>query len=167
MMRHHKHIDWAQHLAPVDMRFLAQQIEPNDWYPMETFERMGNAILSEVADNDVELVRAWGWASVEPLRRAFPMLVADGDPIESLARFRVMRATFFDFEAITLASLEGDEARIGIAYQMGARAEEAAAYQTMGFFEGVVQAAGVKSPRAAFSERSWTGDTRTLLVLAW
>jgi hypothetical protein len=50
---------------------------------------------------------------------------------------------------------------------MGMPAEEAAAYQTMGFFEGLLELAGVRELRAAFRERSWDGDARTLIAISW
>jgi len=50
---------------------------------------------------------------------------------------------------------------------MGARAEEAASLQTMGFFERQLELAGATNVTAKLSERSWAGDARTLLQLNW
>jgi hypothetical protein len=134
---------------------------------METFERMGNAILREVADNDLEAVRMWGRFSVDALRAASPQLVAEGDPVETLMRFRVLRSTFFDFEALTIPTLSDGEASIVIRYHMGDIAEEAASYQTMGFFERLLEVGGAANIFARFTERSWNGDPRTLLEISW
>ena len=167
MIRGHKGVDWSRHLTDDDLAHLHVHVEPEQWYPMEVFERLGNAILHEVARDNLEAVRMWGRYSVDQLRAASPMLVAPRDPIETLARFRVLRSTYFDFDALEVPMLHDDEAHVVIRYHMGMPAEEAAAFQTMGFFERLLEIAGAGDVRAKFTERSWAGDPRTLLRLAW
>jgi len=167
MIRGNKQHDWTTQLWPDDLAFLQQKVDLAGWYPMETFERFGNAILGFLALDQLEAVRMWGRFSVDELRAAQPNLVAPGDPVETLQRFRVLRATYFDFPAIELAMLIDDEAHIVISYHMGARAEEAASMQTMGFFERQLELAGATNVDAKLVERSWAGDARTLLRLSW
>ncbi len=50
---------------------------------------------------------------------------------------------------------------------MGPMAEEAASYQTMGFFERLLTVAGAQAVVTEFTQRSWAGDERTLLELSW
>ena len=167
MVRRRKDIDWARHLRAEDFDYLGIRIEPAGWYPMATFERLGDAILAEVGGGDVETVRLWGRFSVEPLAEAHPMLVAENDPMESLMRFHVLRSTFFDFPAVQIVLLTTDQADIAIQYFMGSLAEEAAAFQAMGFFEGLLALAGATEVEARFTERSWEGDERTLLSITF
>lgn len=167
MMRRRKDVDWAEHLSPSDLSYLERTIEPEGWYPMETFERLGNAILAEIAGGNVEMVRLWGRFQVMPLAQQFPTLVAAGDPMESLMRFHVLRSTFFDFRAVEILLLTPDEAEIGIDYRMGKKAEEAASMQTMGFFEGLLDLAGAKDVQARFTSRSWAGEGVTHLSITY
>jgi len=167
MLKAHKGVDFSQHLAPEDLPHLTSRIEPNAWYPMATFERMGNAILRFVANGQLLPVQLWGRMSAAQLRTAHPMLLEPGDPVETLTRFRVMRETFFDFNALEVMMLHEGEAKIIVHYYMGMPAEEAASYQTMGFFEGLLGLAGAKDIFAAFREKSWNGSRRTLLDLRW
>ncbi|HSO34391.1 MAG TPA: hypothetical protein VLT33_17765 [Labilithrix sp.] len=167
MIRSHKGVDWTKHLLREDLFYLRTPIEPLEWYPMETFERLGNAILHEVAGSDLEAVRMWGRMSVDQLRSASPNLVAEGDPVETMMRFRVQRATYFDFEALEIPTLVEDHAHVLIHYFMGAVAEEAASHQTMGFFERLLELAGATSISAVLREKSWRRDERTMLELAW
>jgi hypothetical protein len=167
MIRSHKGVDWAAQLEREDMFYLRTKIEPLEWYPMETFERLGNAILREVAGGDVEAVRMWGRMSVDQLSAATPALVAEGDPVETMMRFRVQRATYFDFEALEITTLTEDHALIAIHYYMGPVAEEAASFQTMGFFERLLERAGATAISARFLERSWRDEPRTVLSLSW
>jgi hypothetical protein len=169
MIRGHKGVDWSGELAPEDLPFLQTRIEPAAWYPMETFERLGVAILRHVANGDMNAVRMWGRFSVDQLRALNPTLLAVGNPAETMMRFRVLRSTYFDFEALEIPMLLDDEAHIVISYYMGSTAEEAASYQTMGFFERLLELAGARDGgiAAKFVERSWAGDPRTLLSLRW
>jgi hypothetical protein len=53
MLRRHRGFDWSRHLTPADLELLTGRIEPESWYPMAAFERMGLAILTEIARGDV------------------------------------------------------------------------------------------------------------------
>jgi hypothetical protein len=167
MLKAHKGVEWTAFLSPEDAAYLEMTIDKTAWYPMETFERMGNAILKFVAGNELMPVQMWGRFSAAQLKHAHPRLLAPSDPVETLNRFHVMRQTFFDFEALKVLMLHEGEAQISIAYQMGMPAEEAAAVQTMGFFEGLLELAGAKDVRAKFREKSWANDKRTVLDVRW
>jgi hypothetical protein len=167
MIRSNKRSDWSEWLLPEDLTYLRQTIEANAWYPMASFERLGNAILAVIARNDLEAVRMWGRYSVDALVRSQPMLLAPGDAVETLNRFRVLRATFFDFEALTIPLLHDGEAQVVVEYHMGRIAEEAASMQTLGFFERLLELAGAQGVEGRFRSRSWTGDERTLIDLTW
>lgn len=167
MIRGHKGVDWTRLLAPEDLHYLIAKINPDAWYPMTTFERMGDAILKEVAGGDFEAVRLWGRLSVETLIKAHPTLLAKADPIETLMRFRVHRSTYFDFDTLAIPTLTIDHASVIVRYGMGKTAEEAASYQTMGFFEGLLLAAGANEVNARFASRSWSCDPETLIEIDW
>lgn len=154
-------------LATDDLVYLQIHIDPETWYPMPIFERLGCAILALVARGEMFPVQLWGRYSAGQLHKAYPTLLEANDPVETLNRFRVLRDTFFDFPAVTVPMLHDEEAQIAITYFMGAVAEEAAATQTMGFFEGLLELAGAKNIRAEFRERAWAGDRRSLLALSW
>ncbi|MBX3212749.1 MAG: hypothetical protein KF850_11995 [Labilithrix sp.] len=167
MIRGQKSIDWKRHLEDEDLTFLVQRVDPAGWYPMQTFERMGNAILKEIAAGDVEAARMWGRVSVDQLRLATPSLLAERDPLETLMRFKVLRSTFFDFEAVEVTTAASDHAAVRLHYHMGAMAEEAASFQTMGFFERLLVIAEAEGVDARFTQRSWAGEARTVLELHW
>ena len=167
MLRAFKVVDWDVHLPAEDLVYLREPIDPSAWYPMAAFERLGNAVLEGIAGGDVTLARMWGRHSAPPLCEENPELVAPGDAVETLNRFRVLRATYFDFEALEVLFLHEDEAQIVIRYHMGMPAEEAASLQTQGFFEGLLARADASDVASEFAERSWVGDPRTRLDLTW
>lgn len=167
MLRSQKSVDWSRHLPPEDLAYLSMTIEPDAWYPMAAFERLGDVILQHVARGELFPVQLWGRYSAAQLRAAHPSLLEPNNPIETVSRFRVLRATFFDFTALEVPMLHDDEAHVVIRYHMGMPAEEAAAHQTLGFFEGLLELAGARHIEGRFTERSWSGDPRTLLELRW
>lgn len=167
MLRATKGVDWSKHLTPVDLPHLVQRVEPDAWYSMETFEHMGLAILAEVAHGDLETVRAFGRGSIDWLCQTHPDLVAVGDPRDSLMRFQVLRRSFFNYAALCLDSVSDGEASITIGYGMSDAAEEAAAWQTLGFFERLLEVAGASDAQAWFSSRAWKSELVTEAQLRW
>jgi hypothetical protein len=167
MLRSQKGVDWSAYLATEDLPYLQMHIEPEGWYPIATFARMGEAILATIARGELFPVQLWGRYSAAQLRASHPMLLAPGDPPETLSRFTVLRQTFFDFDALEVSLLHDDEAHIIVRFYPGMPGEEAAAHQTMGFFEGLLELAGARDVRAVFRERAWDGDPRTLLMVRW
>lgn len=167
MIRGQKGIDWETYLAPEDLGWLLSRIDLDAWYPMEVFERMGLAILSEVAKGELEAVRMWGRFQVESARRQFPQLVADGDARSTLMRFRVLAAGFFDYDAVQVTDVDDGRAAVSIAYGMAPQAEATACHQSLGFFERLVEVAGARDIAARFTAEAWKGAPRTLIELVW
>jgi hypothetical protein len=167
MIRGFKRIAWDELLDPEDLELVRSRINAGGWYPMESFERLGDVILVHIAQNNVEAVRAWGRITVDQLRSLDPELVAPGDAIETLKRFHLFRREFFNFDPITLDRINEGFARFHIQYFMGPTAEEAASYQALGFFERLLEVAGARDGRGALTERSWEGTPRTVLELHW
>jgi hypothetical protein len=166
MLRAKRSTDLSRYLTPEDMAYLLQRIEPDVWYPMDTFERMGLAILGEITPN-LYLVRVWGRAQIDWLAEQHSNLVVPHDALETLRRFRVLRASFFNYEALQLTELCDGEGVVTVAYGMSPRAEEAATHQTLGFFERLLEVAGAAEPRAWIASKSWEGAPATTILLRW
>ena len=84
-----------------------------------------------------------------------------------MMRFKVFRSEFFNFQAVEIIALVAGLARVEVSYQMSPPAEEAAAYQTMGFFERMAQLAGGTNCRAEFEKRGWVDDSTTVFCIRW
>jgi hypothetical protein len=167
MLRRRKDIDWSRVLPPEDAGYLQQRIDADGWYPMESFERLGLAILEQLEGATLDAVRMWGHFSAHQFAAESTSIVAQNDPLETLMRLKVQRATLFDFPALDIPMLVDGEAYVVIDYRMGRTDEEAACFQTMGFCEGMLELAGASEIRARFVERSWAGDPHTRLLLEW
>lgn len=167
MIRRQKDVDWGKVLLMTDLPYLRKHIEDNEWYPMETFERMGVAILRHMDGATLDAVRLWGRFSASTYAEHHTDLIEVGAPVESLMRLKVLRNTLFDFPAFDVPMLTDGHAYVSITYHMGPVAEEAACHQTLGFCEGVLSLAGACNVRSEFIERAWQGEKRTLLDLQW
>ncbi|MBF5044621.1 hypothetical protein FGE12_19630 [Aggregicoccus sp. 17bor-14] len=167
MLRLRKDVDWSERLLPEDLALLQSRVEPGAWYPMDSFERLGLAILNVLAEGDLALVREFGRASVDWILAAEPRLLAPGDPRESLMRFHVLRQSFFDYPALEVRNLSDRGADLVIDYQMGAVAEEAASTQAMGFFEQLLERAGAREVTARSTQERWRGAPQTVIALRW
>ena len=82
-------------------------------------------------------------------------------------RFLVLRRSLFDFEALCVLQLCDASASIGVEYGMQPLAEQAAAVQTMGFFEGLIGLAEGGDVHGEFLETSWRGDRQTIIGFSW
>jgi hypothetical protein len=167
MLRAYKGVDWSPYLDEHDLAYMSSRIQPGDWYPMESFERMGLAILGEIARNDLTLVKHFGRVALDALCKQYDNLVAPGDPHESLLRFQVLRQSFFDFSALEFKDVREKEASMLVDYGMRGKAEEAAAYQTMGFFERLLERAGGEKVRVSLATRKWRQDPATRILMQW
>lgn len=146
---------------------LLTRVDPTGWYPMATFERLGLAILREIGKGQLDGVRMWGRFQVDAVLAQFPMLLADGDPRDTLMRFDVLAAGFFDEGALGVRDVEDGHAIVQIVYGMSDLAEETACTQSLGFFERLVERAGGKCVSAKFEQRAWAGDRATRIALDW
>ncbi len=167
MIKGRKDVDWTRHLTPGDLELLSQRIEHDAWYPLEAFERMGLAILEQIAGSSMEAVYHWGRYYMDGLFEIHDSLIARGDPQESLMRFHMLRKSFFDFDALVLDGLMGAEASLTIQYGMSRLAEEASVNQTLGFFERLLELSGAEAVTHTFVQRSWEGAPSTIIRLTW
>jgi hypothetical protein len=167
MIRRRKDVAWMHSLRVEDLALVQQRIELDAWYPMSSFERLGLSILANFEGAGLDAVRLWGHVSAQQFARDHQTLVAPGDPVETLMRLKVQRATLFDFPAFDIPTLTEGHAVVTVTYHMSPTAEEAACHQTLGFCEGVLSLAGARSVRGSFGELSWLGASSTALVLDW
>lgn len=167
MLRAHKGTPLGDYLQVGDLEYLIQRIDPTAWYPMDVYERMGLAILAEIAGNDLEMVRNWGRQTIDELALAQPELFAFADVRETFMRFQVLQQSLFDFPAVRITAIHDGEARLEISYGMSPKAEEAATHQSLGFIERLLEIANARNPEVSLRTRSWAGDDTTVILVRW
>jgi hypothetical protein len=166
MLRAHKGVPLKDYLQVGDLVYLNQHIAPSAWYPMEVYERMGLAILAEIAGNDLDLVRSWGRQTIDVLVAAQPGLFTT-DARETFMRFHVLRQSLFDYPAARITAIHDGEARVEVAYGMCPKAEEAAIHLSLGFIERLLELSNALNPEVRLRARSWEGDETTVIHVRW
>jgi hypothetical protein len=167
MIRGHKAINWSEYLQDEDAALLVRPIDPDAWYPMDTFERLGIGIVREIGRGELPAVEMWGRVQVEHVRKVHPTLVADGDPRSTLMRFRSLERSLFDYDAVDVPEVLDDTAIVSIDYGMAKEAERAACHQTLGFCVRMIELAGGQDVVARFTAMRWEQAPRTTIELRW
>lgn len=167
MIRANKEIDWSEVLEPEELSWTTQQIAPEKWYPMEVFEELGLAILDKVGNHDLTLIHRWGRQTIDELKAAHPDLMVDNDPRETFMRFQILRQTLFDFPAVKVTTIRDGKAILEVQYGMSGKAEEAAAHQSLGFLERLLEVSGAREAAAEILEGSWDGFPSTTIAVSW
>ena len=165
MLRSRKGVRLEAYLEAGDLEYLHQHIDPAGWYPLDVYERMGLAILTEVAGNNLDLVRTWGRRTIDELALVQPELLAHADPRKTFMRFQVLRQSLFDFPAVRISAIHDGEARLELSYGMSPRAEEAAVHLSMGFLERLLEVSGASHPEIQLLTRSCDGDPTTAILV--
>lgn len=159
--------DWRSHVTADERAVLESRIQPDDWYSMELFERLGLHILANVVGQETDSIRLWGRTQVQNILAFVPDVASAGDPRESVMRFSNFFASFFDFPALQLDAVDDSDALVVVDYGMSPPAEEAATWQTVGFFEELLAASGGRSVRATLASATWQGAAQTRVALSW
>src|SRR5260370_33015953 len=123
MMRRRKGVEWERWPITQALAFIRQRTAPDEWYPMETLERLGIAILMGLDGPTLEAVRFWGRFSATQYAAEHPAFIARNDPIDSLMRLKGMRSTLFNFPAFDIPTLIESHAHVVVTYHIGGLAE--------------------------------------------
>ncbi len=167
MIRKTKEVEWSKYLLQEDMVFLDERILPSKWYPLESFERMADAVFRELAKGDLEVSRFWGRASLDALLNIYNFIIVEGDPSTSLQNLATIRSSFFDFDAIEVQMLSDNHVHVSIDITTNKNLEQAEAYQTLGSYERLIELAGGNTVRCEFYQKSWENDDNTIIELNW
>jgi len=168
MIRKNKNIDWSKRLKPEELELIKQIILPNMWYPMETYQRLGAAIFEELAKGSLDAARLWGRMSMERMADLYKVtLVVEHFPLRTLEKFRLISRRFFDFEGFHVTVLGDNKASIQIDRGFGDLAMPAYSFQMLGSFERLIELAGGKEVKAAFTAKAWEGAPHSIIELEW
>jgi CheY-like chemotaxis protein len=168
MIRKHKDVDWDKYLRPEEKELLSQLILPAQWYPMESYQRMGAAIYREIAHGDPSTARAWGRAGMEELASLYTNnLIKKGNPRETLENFKAINRRFFDFDSFDVDPVGPRSVYIIIDPDFGPYEVEGYSNQMLGSFERLFELAGVVGIKAEFRNRAWDGPGKTVIEITW
>ncbi len=168
MIKSRRDVDWDKYLVPADREYLQGMVLPSQWYPLESYQRMGVAVLRELAGGKMEVVRLWGRLSVDEMVKTYKTLVHPGEPLETMKTFQALRRRLLDFEGLAVRPLGPNRVRVTVDVPFDDKlADEAAAYQMLGSFERVLELSGARNVRCEFVSKVWEGAASSVLELSW
>jgi len=167
MIRARKDVDWTEYLRPEDLEIVNSTVDPKEWRPFESFERIATAIFHEVALGDMSRVRIYGRHYVNQMHEQSRELICEGDPRETLMRFEVTRRSFFNFDPVVLTSIREDSGELRMAFGATSLAEQMFAYQVLGHIERLLELSGARDLGYRFASKTWEGDEATTLEFKW
>jgi len=169
MIKKNKQVDWSKYLGPDELEMITGDlILPSGWYPMEMFQRCGEAIFYEIAKGSLEVARAWGRMSVEGLAQIYRRLILEeGDPLQTLEKFSRLSKIFFDFEGFEVTATGPGQIEIKVDRAFGTIAMPAYSHQMLGSFERLLELAGARQVEAVFTAKAWEGAPQTVIALRW
>jgi hypothetical protein len=143
---------WNQWLQPPDWDIINSQVLPSNWYPYDSFRRIGFAIFKVIANSDLAVVTAYGRMTMRNLLRIYQNLLAPGDPVASAKNLARLRRTFLRGDMETRVSQAGPD---WLCYEIVPGIDEdeehleAFAHQVSGNLLELVEQSGGKDARAA------------------
>ena len=159
LIRANKDKDWSKWLTPEDMDIVEDRVLPSNWYPFDSWQRMGAAVFNEVAGRNLDLIKSFGPMVMENLLKTYKSVLVPDDPLESIKRFERLRRNFIKGVESDLFIAEEEPGRVKVKMMARERDKEigdpeAFAFAVSGCIEGLVKKAGAKNVSASVSEGS-------------
>ena len=167
MIRARPDVEWASQLADADERLLERRISDHDWYPFDALERMGGAILGEVAQWDMDRVEAWGRVTLDNLDRRYGGFVTAGAPLASLRGFSEVCPELLNFPGIQVGDLVDGSGRLIIDIPADQHVQTAAYHLMVGLITRLLGRSGAGTVRHAHRYAAWAGDPLTVIDFSW
>jgi len=150
MIRANKDKDWDRWLAPEDWEIINAQVLPSQWYPFESYERIGKAVFVEIAQSNLDITRTFGRIMMRDLLKVYKNILVEGDLAASVEKFNILRKTFFRGIESDLIFVEQGECHMVFKLMIAGidrerASPEAFAHQLAGNLEELVEQAGGKN----------------------
>ncbi len=112
IIRSNRDGNWDRWLEPEDWEIVNSQILPSNWYPLASWERIGNAVFKEAARGNLDLIRAYGPVMMKNLLNVYSHVLVKGDPAASIEKFEGIRRTFIKGLESNISITERAEGRV-------------------------------------------------------
>jgi len=98
VVRAFKDLPWDKHLKPEDRQIVNSMVMPTEWYPLESYMRIGMAVFKLVARENEEAVRQFARAAMKELfEGAYRPFLDKHDPFLAVNKFLELRKSLFNF----------------------------------------------------------------------
>ena len=170
IIRGNKDKDWDKHLEPEDWEVINNRILPSLWYPFETYKRCGMATFHLIAEENLDLVRLWGKASIDQFLEVYKTIAEAPDPFIALERYIMLRGALFNFEMFEMKIEKVDEKHMKVhanSFDPNDSAYESYTAQLIGSSERIIELTGGKNPKLVLESKEWEGAPETVIDCTW
>ena len=109
LIRANKDRDWNKYLEPEDWEIINSIVLPATRYPYESFRRIGFAVLKEIANSNLEVVRGFGRFTMNTLLEIYSsVILVPGDPLSSIKILSKNKEIFLSGESDTQVKEHGE-----------------------------------------------------------
>ena len=174
LIRDNKDRNWKKYLTEEDLKTINDRILPNSWYPLEIYERAGNAIFNEIGQGKFANAWIWGKFVIEDLgNRFYHNLVRFQDPAGAVGKCRTFLSQWFqfdtpDFQAIEVLNISSTKIKVTVRYEHQFPFFEAYVHQLGGTLERIVELNGGKETKVTIIEHDWKANNPyAVLQVTW
>jgi hypothetical protein len=168
LIRAQKETAWEKYLTKEDLEIVKGRIFPAGWYPYKTFQRCGLAVLREIANNDLGIVRQWGRVTMKNLiEKTYPQIKRCNNIFDAFQSLQAIRNRFFNFVAPFYEKAGPKSVRIILEGAPNEEGVKPFCYQVVGNYDYLIEEYGGKNVQVVWEKKTWEGDDSTSFVLTW
>ena len=112
----HRKAEFDNYLKPEDWQLVETKILPSQWYPLETYKRIGEAIFRVIAGSSLEMTFIFGQQILKELLKTYKNMLVVGDPAASVAKLVHLHDNFFKNIQSKTEIVEKDEHHLVIKF---------------------------------------------------
>lgn len=113
IIRADKQAPWDRFLRPEDWEIVNSMVIPTEWYPIESYQRMGTAVYELVAKRNAQVVEQFGRAAMKGLfGGSYRPFLDKKDPHEAIHKFLELRKSLFNFSRMEMQKTGPRAARV-------------------------------------------------------
>jgi uncharacterized protein (TIGR02265 family) len=149
---------------------IERKVAPTTWYALTVFDSLLQLVHRFVYDGSEIAAQNMGRVYARELINANrELLVADGDPLETLSRVPARWRAQYNFGEVTIAPLPAREGEHGVRVRVASYPDMSACHghAFIGFTQELVEQAGASTPRVVIEERPWMHNPLLSYTLTW
>lgn len=173
MYRANKGLDWTKYLYPEDIKILEGKVGEQEWYPFETYERLGYAVFMLIGKGNPDSVRFYGAAVAQKMFESNPSFFRRKEPDSAVQTFLNIMKRFFKPEIYSVkVTMDTASSIKWVAHSVEKKSKAIEPYtlQCVGSAERIIRIVKEDEQLEITFEivaAEWKGDDHTEVLIKW
>lgn len=168
MLRKNKHLDWEAYLDREDWDIVHSQIMPFQWYPLETYERLGWAAFQLLAGGSLVRIQQHGRDKGKELfGEVYSSLLKYQDPGRAIEAFVKAYGTLFDFNTLSFERSADKCVVVKHSFPEHDNTNMVYCHQLTGMLQTLAEMSGGENVSVSLLAREWAGGLNTVIEITW